>query len=137
MSNPWDVPPLPIVGDADIMTTYAGVGIVLSAWEEIELSLSQFYSFMVGRPYHIDAMREYGRGTIFRERMKILVDETHIRLCCQTQEGEFDKIAEECIGFSNRRNDVAHGIVRPIEMLYPPPPDAADAECLPMRTQGQ
>jgi hypothetical protein len=39
MSSPWNIPPLPQEGDEDEDATYAGVGRVISRWEQDAASL--------------------------------------------------------------------------------------------------
>src|SRR4051812_34554162 len=114
MANPWDRPPIPTTGDADDNATYAGVGRVLTQWEEVEVTLSQLYVSFSGRGKDLTIQREYGSGTIFRERIAKVVTVSHGYFCAkpsQAQEGEFEQLVAKCMGFSARRNDVAHGIV--------------------------
>ena len=119
MSNPWDPPHLPKDGDPDIELTYAGVGNVMSQWEGVEVTLSHLYSHFVGKEYQAEAMHEYGKPQTFRERLKILNQTANRYFCDQVQEADFDRLTNELIGYSNRRNDIAHGIVRPCEWYQP------------------
>ena len=54
--------------------TYAAVGRFMSAWEELEVALSHLHGALVGRPYEAEALWDYGIGSIFRERLRNLVD---------------------------------------------------------------
>ncbi len=102
--------------------TYAGVGRALTQWEEIELALSFLYGTFVGKPNDAEAFREYGKGPIFDSRMtglkeaaaKFFIAHHH-----QELEGVFDKLAEDIRNFSHRRNEIAHGTVRPMLWLRP------------------
>jgi hypothetical protein len=114
MVEPWHRPPIPTVGDASINDTYIGVGRVLSKWEEIELELSHLHSCFLGQPYTVQAIRTYGAGRIFNERIALVrraADAYFVQVCDQSIEGDFDQLQHRCIGFSARRNDIAHGIV--------------------------
>jgi hypothetical protein len=122
-SNPWDIPPFPAQGDEDEDTTYAAVGRAISYWESIEVSLSYLYSAFVGKPAQLGALREYGNGRIFAERMKGLktaADGFFRRYPNQANEGRFDRLARSVTNFATRRADIAHGIVRPFQWDVPP-----------------
>jgi hypothetical protein len=121
MSDPpyptWNPPPVPAQGDLDENSIYAGVGRVLSMWELIELELSRIFGFFRGNS---QAYREYGQGRIFVERIRILRDAATLHFvsnCDQVREAEFDRLGECVEKFSNRRNDVAHSIVREIGFI--------------------
>ena len=65
-------------------------------------------------------MSEYGSGTIFKMRIDILTKKaaqffmlTHD----QRLEGDFDKLVERALGFSQRRNEIAHGIAFSLNRL--------------------
>lgn len=123
MSNPWDRPPIPTTGDAFQDTTYAAVGRVLSRWEEVEVSLGHLYASFTGRGKAVEVLREYGSGRIFLDRIRILetAAATYFRANpCQRCEGGFDRIVERCLGWSGRRNDIAHGIVQPMRFRFVP-----------------
>jgi hypothetical protein len=117
--NSWDVPPLPDHGDDDIDTTFAGVGRVLTQWESIELELSVIYAVFMGRPGDSEASREYGRGRTFTDRAKMVAERAEKSLRNQALEDEFDQIMCAIRHFADRRNEVAHGIVRPIHWIMP------------------
>ena len=115
MSNPWDRPPLPAIGDTNPDYTYAGVGHVLSAWEQTEIELG--YLLSAFRLKHLDweTMIEYGKGTTFLGRCDKLLsgkDEFFIKVHNQAVEAEFDAIYKATENFAKRRHDIAHAIVR-------------------------
>jgi hypothetical protein len=119
MNNPWDIPPLPTVADEDIEITYSGIGRVTSAWEGIEVNLGRIYSFLLEDPDGYETMRKYGEGRIFKDRFKELqraADQFFFKRHDQQIEGEFHHLAIKVVGFSDRRNDVAHSIVNPIHL---------------------
>jgi hypothetical protein len=123
MTNPWDVPPFPTDGDDIEDSTYAGVGRVMSGWESVELELSYFHSLFVGRHEQLDAMREYGTGDTFQSRKRLLAQSASAfftRHHNQEIEGDFCRLIIDATKFSHRRNDIAHGIVKPFEWIIPP-----------------
>jgi hypothetical protein len=118
----WDAPPIPQHGDFDENSTYAGVGRVLSGWEAMEAELSHLYAAFVGKFHQAEAYREYGAGQIFANRMLTLrtsAQNYFVRHPNQTCEGEFDCLAEIAVKFADRRNEVAHSIVRDLGHVRP------------------
>jgi hypothetical protein len=111
----WDAPPIPQHGDLDENSTYAGVGRVLSGWEAMEAELSHLYAAFVGKFHQAEAYREYGAGQIFANRVLTLrasAENFFVRRPNQVREGEFDCYAKIAVKFADRRNEVAHSIVR-------------------------
>lgn len=113
MGNPWDPLPLPLFGDEDISKLFYSLGRAIDKWEAIEFALSHLYSlFRGGRT--LEGMREYGQGKIFRERadgLERMASGWFVRNCNQTVEGNFDNLIKATRGFSERRNEFAHGLV--------------------------
>jgi hypothetical protein len=123
MHNPWNIPPFPVQGDDDQDTTFAGVGRLLTQWEMVEVELAQIYGLLVNRPDEIEALHQYGVPQIFRERIKGLraVADVYFRWNPhQDTEAEFYSLTTKVHNFSERRNDVAHSIVRPFQWIIPP-----------------
>ncbi len=122
MSNPWDRPPFPTRGDTDDDMTYAGVGRVVTEWEQVELELGRLYSLFVDRHEQLEAEREYGTGSTFLprlEKLKNAHEQFSQLIPDQGLEAEFVALIERIKKFSSLRNDVAHGIVRPIQWTIP------------------
>jgi hypothetical protein len=119
MTKPWDVPPFPTKGDDTDDSTYAGVGRVLSRWEEVEVSLTHIYAAFLGRPHDPKAHRSYmGDGRIFSDRLNNLrsvAGKFFVKNPNQKDEANLDGILDTAQRFSERRNEVSHGIVRPIQ----------------------
>jgi hypothetical protein len=120
MPNPWDQPPMPKHGDANNGVLFEWVGRLMSQWEHVEYNLSRLYSVFAGNPDDGETLREYGKGTIFRERLR------KFRECAnryflahpnQELEAEFDALCMAAEGFSGRRNEVAHGVSFPTRLL--------------------
>jgi hypothetical protein len=118
--DPWQSTSFPQNGDVHDIATYAGVGRVLSQWEEVEVRLGAIYTILTGQPDDVDAFREYGIGRIFVDRVK-----TFERAACaffiprpnQRLEGRIHDLLREVKRLSDKRNEVAHGIVRPIQWM--------------------
>lgn len=111
----WSRPDDPAVGDKSDWDTYAGVGHVLSAWEEIEAALGAIYCCFLGRPFERSAILEYGQGQIFRERANKLQSAAEVyfrKHCNQANEAQFDAMLTRVREYSAHRNDVAHAVVR-------------------------
>lgn len=112
MPLPYEPPSLPSAGDANQDDTFCGVGRVMSAWETLEFQLSRLHSYFLGDPDG-DAIRDYGKGSIFSNRVKRLSEAAEAFFVFnpdQALEGEFDTIVSELMHLANRRNEVAHGI---------------------------
>ena len=96
MPKPWDVPPLPKNGDAIQDKTYAHVGFVMTRWESLEFELSRLHSLFLGALDENRAMRAYGNGRIFPQRLEVLTDaaDKHFRSCpCQRREGRLQELS--------------------------------------------
>jgi len=120
MANPWDIPPLPQQADEDMEFTFAGVGYVMTQWEIVEVNLARLYSALKGKLDDYATMREYGEGRIFRDRLACVrraADQFFIRHPDQNLEAIFLGMETQVLGFADRRNDVAHGVVYPISEL--------------------
>ena len=115
MSNPWDRPPLALTGDQDDEKTYAGVGRIITEWEDVEGALSHLCSLFVGEYLQIDAIRRYGNGGVSSVRITKLADVARIyfqKRANQNIEADFEELIERLLKYSQRRHDVAHGVVR-------------------------
>jgi hypothetical protein len=120
MANPWDPFPFPLAGDTDPYDTFSGVGLVMSEWESIEFNLARLYSVFVGQGSRGNAIQDYGKGKIFRERrigLQAVARAYFMKRCDQQLEGEFDLVCTTADGFADRRNEVAHGIVMEVSRI--------------------
>lgn len=112
MPNPWELP-LPLIADTDDTRLFEWLGRAINEWERVEFSLSTLYSFFVGDTT-LGSVRGYGEGRIYRERADILkraAEKWFVQNSHQEFEGEFDRLMTAVTGFSDRRNEFAHGIV--------------------------
>jgi hypothetical protein len=117
ISEPWDLPPPPEVGDATPEPTFAAVGRALTEWEWVEFMLANLKAVLNGKsPRMLRHFREYGTDrNIFALRMDGLEEVARaffVKRPDQTLESDFKNLARKVRKFSARRNDIAHGIVR-------------------------
>lgn len=123
MSNPWDRPPLPRRGDDSPETTYAAVGAVLSQWEAVESEVSHIYALCIGKMWEPEAYDlYYASGRTTRNRIKTAREAGELyfmRNPSQEAEGAFNQVMRKVEGFSERRHEAAHGIVRPAHWYRP------------------
>jgi len=121
--DPWDIPPFAGHGDKTPDQTYEAVGRALSSWEELEVSLSYLYGVFTEKglpPFESHA--EYGKPLIFSARadgLERMAARYFVRHPNQQREAEFARLICDVGRFSARRNDIAHGIVRPV-VVGPP-----------------
>ena len=90
------------------------MGRVLTEWELVEFVLGTIYSIFRG-DLTLKLVQEYGAlGEVFSRRyprLKAESDSYFARYPNQSIERQFYKLLERAIGYSGRRNDVAHGFV--------------------------
>jgi hypothetical protein len=119
MANTWDPFPFPKRGDLSEDAVYIAVGKVIDHWERVEFELARSYSLFAGDSLW-EKMREYGGvgGYIFKDRAARLAksaEKYFIRHPNQEHEGDFDLLMVKAIGFSDRRNEVAHGMAMNVQ----------------------
>jgi hypothetical protein len=123
MSNPWDRPPFPTRGNSE-RVLFEAVGRALMAWEEVEGAFAHLYStFLTGWPFDLRANRKYGEPLNFVHRVEGLKKagcRFFRRGPSQDREGEFDEVIRQALGWSARRNDVAHGRARYVHWVLDP-----------------
>jgi hypothetical protein len=110
---------LPERGDGEVRLTLEGVGRVVTAWESVELELSRLYSIFAGDSDGAP-MQEYGKARIFIDRVKSLEEigaRAFILRPNQSLEGNMRGLLDAAKAYSDRRNEVAHGIVFPVSEL--------------------
>lgn len=101
------------------MDTYSGVGAALSQWEALEFELARIYSIFAGDPDG-EGLREYGEPRIFSLRLSAFGTKAggyFIRHPNQQTEGELGRIVRAATGFSDRRNEIAHGMVLDVKNI--------------------
>jgi hypothetical protein len=115
MPDPRHLPPDLDVHPKDVFTA---VGVAITSWETLEHFLAELYSVFDGNPRNIGAMQRYGRESLtFQQRIQSLERAAEVyfrRMPHQDREGEFDIIICTTRELSRKRNQIAHGIVRPL-----------------------
>ena len=113
MSHPWDRPPFPRTGNKSQRALFAAMGRALNAWEEVEIASAHLYAaFIAGDRFDSKANHAYGAETNFNQRsagLQRAADKYFIEQPSQPIEGEFCRLMRIIIGYSARRNDIAHG----------------------------
>lgn len=113
--NPWDVPTPPHKGDEKKETLFAAVGSALSAWESIEIRLSNIFSTLVSpRSESLPAQRAYGSVLTFRGRSEMIsaaADAAFFLTPDDTLHHDLSKLLDQIGRFAARRNEIAHGRV--------------------------
>jgi hypothetical protein len=116
MPDPWDPPPLSKRGNRSNRALYEAIGRALSTWEELETILPGLYAALCGHSrFDPAANNAYGKEPNFRKRLTALEragSRYFMRKPDQILEGELAWVIRNSAGYSRRRNDVAHGVVR-------------------------
>ena len=124
MSNPWDIPPHPSNGDFDESALFASIGRALTEWEQVEAACAELFAVLVSvsqrSAQHAPAIRAYGTVISFKARCEMLKAAAtayfhHRRKKKVRFEKQLKTLIDECLSFSARRNEIAHGQV---SMLY-------------------
>lgn len=113
--EPWDFIEPSSHGDTDLNAIFIGMGKVLHEWSRIEVSLSYLYAAFSNRPRDGAAIREYrtaGTFTLRASNICRIAQRYFVANPDQTTEAAFDRIMRMARGFADRRNEVAHGVVR-------------------------
>jgi hypothetical protein len=118
MASPWDIPPPPAIGDASEDITFASIGRALTRWEEFEVMLASLFSTLVGTDDNTaPAIRAYGSVITFRGRADLIraAAEVHFMLFPnEALQKTFNSFVNQLTNHAcARRNEIAHGIVRP------------------------
>jgi hypothetical protein len=124
MSSPWDKPPYPKRGNRDQRVLYQAIGRALMIWEDVETAFAHLYSsFNGGDPFDLKFNRKYGESDSFVRRLAELRKSAcayFSKNCSQHAEGKFAEIVRYAEGYSQRRNEIAHGRARPIHWILKP-----------------
>jgi hypothetical protein len=121
----WAIPPLPDKGDPEENITYASVGRALSAWELFETDLAFLFAFFIVPAHDSEAARRaYGSIVSFNGRADALKSAaaTYFRNFPYKDSTAFDDLMNIASRAAPRRNEIAHGVLRPY-MLKEPWPD--------------
>src|ERR1700693_2666187 len=124
MAEPWDRPPFPQQGNRSSRALYESIGRALCAWEELETALAHSYAALCDKSrFDERANNAYGEESNVKRRidaLRLAGRKYFARRPNQELEGELFWIVKYVEGYSARRNDVAHGVVRLIHMVKDP-----------------
>ncbi|MDE2104322.1 MAG: hypothetical protein KGL39_44200 [Patescibacteria group bacterium] len=110
----WDRRPWPLKGDTDLNVIYASIGRALSQWERYEGVLSLLFSELVAGQESEGARRAYSAVRTFEGRAEMLraASEAWFADAPDAELLEaFKDVLRNALSFSQRRNDIAHGVV--------------------------
>lgn len=115
--KPWDAPPLRFEsGDSSTAITYESVGRALSKWELFEGEMADLFAALVGaHPDSLPAVRAYGSVQSFRGRADMVESAAEAFFILYPNpevEKQLTAVMVMARGFADRRNEVAHGVVR-------------------------
>jgi len=124
MPNPWDRPPFPKQGNRSTFVLYASIGRALIFWEALETTLARLYAALCEQSLYDDhANQAYGEPLNFRKRLanlKAVGCRYFQKRPHQDLEADLAWVIKHADGYSQRRNDVAHGLVREIDLVLDP-----------------
>ena len=117
-SNPGDLPVILEKGDDTGDSLFAAVGKALSNWEHLENQLAFLFTVFVGgkvtRDLPAPAVRAYGTVMSFKGRAAMLQAAAKAYFLSRPDLGhaeQWSDMVKQLEGFSERRNDIAHGSV--------------------------
>jgi hypothetical protein len=113
--QPWDRRPWPDRGDSDKGTIYLQVGQFISFWEKLEAALAfLFANFSAPYPQSEPARRAFFSVRPFEGRADMLRAGSEAYFSAHPSEellSDLKEILKLSVCYSQRRNDIAHGIV--------------------------
>lgn len=118
--KPWDRRPWPKRGSGSLSKLYAAVGAALSEWERFEDELSRIFAALVSDPMSLPAQRAYNAVRTFEGRAEMLraASEAYFVLWPNSSlQVSLKGLLRDAICYSQRRNDIAHGVVSYFEAL--------------------
>jgi hypothetical protein len=123
LPKPWDAPPPPQSGDAAEEITFTAVGRAISAWEGLEAALALVFAGFMASGNSFPAERAYGAVLTFRGRAE-MIEAAAQAYFFERPDADLEKELNGCLeaakGFSPRRNEIAHGVVRELSILGTP-----------------
>jgi hypothetical protein len=122
MTNPWDIPKPEPLGSRDPDSVYRAVGQALTEWEGVETACARIFAFLVGAPreWHeiAPAVRAFGVVISFPTRCDMITTAGKAFFHLHTEVTPYEKHISDALSeareFSNRRNEIAHGVVREV-----------------------
>lgn len=118
MPSPWEPPKPSPRGDSKPTPIYTAVGMALSSWERVEHDLADMFAIFTGSVRGLvnddPAIRAYGTIISYKQRIQVLEAAAKAYFARNKRSGlerSFKILLKKCNGWSDRRNDIAHGIV--------------------------
>lgn len=118
-TDPWAMVQRAEKGAETDSEIHAAVGAALSAWEEAEEGLAELFALFIGAPEagpasgHNPAIRAYGTVISSSSRQQMIRGAADGFFYKAEQNdpvrGQFGLLMNEAAGYSQRRNDIAHG----------------------------
>jgi hypothetical protein len=110
-----------VIGDLTADETYRAVGLALSRWESLEVSLADLYVIFHKLPFSTRLVQGFGDlHPTFTWRMtgleKAAAQYFFVRHPDQTDEGNFRELAQRVRDAAITRHRVAHGLVQEIDV---------------------
>lgn len=113
--KPWDVRPLPKKGEWAPSKIHRSVGKALDYWSRVEIAIGLVFAAIVGKHDRREGvLRAFGSVLTFRGRVEMLIAAAEIyflRYPDSPLKKRLNDFLEAALGFSARRNEIAHGIV--------------------------
>jgi len=121
--KPWELPALPINGDKTEQEIYYAVGRALDIWNNVENVFGVLFTDLNGLALGGEAMhRAFGSVITFRGKADMLAAAGEVYFHKNPHSGNeqrFSWALERGLGFSARRNEIAHGIVARYRWFLP------------------
>jgi hypothetical protein len=120
---PWDIRDPSPRGDTDENAVFNAVGQALTEWEGVEVECAKLFAVFVSakqqKTYNAPAVRAYGSivGTQSRSKMLQLAAEAYFvkrKAKRAAYEVRFTDLIGEYTQYANRRNEIAHGLLKKI-----------------------
>jgi hypothetical protein len=117
VNNAYDKPPLPDAGEDDEAPLFEAIGRATTAWENFERSLMLVYTALLSPAlYYLPIERAYGSVMSFsgrKEMVQAAAEALFYKFPDPVAEKDLAKLIDLAGKFSGRRNEIAHGIVKP------------------------
>lgn len=115
----WAVPAVNTIGDSDPYVTFGAVGAALTEWERMEAHLSLVFVALIGLGSESQAaQRAYGTIVAFGGRAGMIQAAAEAYFAAHPDAGlaaDLDRVVRQAKRAAARRNEIAHGIVQPID----------------------
>lgn len=132
--KPWDRTPWPDDGDPEQNATYAAVGAALSQWALFEVVLGRLFEAFITLDLASDAgRRAFEAVRTFESRSSMLraAGQSYFASFHNKQvNSDFDELLKAAKNYSERRNEIAHGAVKPFPTLKASPAPAISGYAL-------